>query len=225
MTAPAGDQAALGEGRCRPRAADSVLVRLFGQQALGGLDALEAVGQRLPGDLLDLEPAGGQVDPGDAGGRAVDGDGGEEVVGAAVEDVLLGEGARGHDAGHVAVHEAFGLGGVLDLLADGDAVAGADEAFDVALGGVVREAGHGDGVGAFVARGEGEAQVAGAGLGVVKEDLVEIAHAEEEDGVLVPLFEGQVLPHHGCDVALRHVIFRAGEGTARPACCLEPLAQ
>jgi len=63
---------------------------------------------------------------------------------------------------------------------------------------VVWDAGERDGVvAAFVSAGEGQAQDAGAGLGVFVEGLVEVAHAEEEDGVGVLLLEMVELPHGG----------------------------
>ena len=173
-----------------------VALRL-GQQALGGRDALEAFRQGVGGGLLDLEAAGRDIHPGQAGAPLGKGDRRQEVVGPAVEYLLLGQGAGGHDAGDVALDEALRLGGVLHLVADGHAVAGADEALDVAVGGVVGEAGHRDGVRALVAAGERQAEHARAELRVLEERLVEVAHAEEQDGLLVPLLEGQVLLHHG----------------------------
>jgi len=47
----------------------------------------------------------------------------------------------------------------------------------------------------FVARGEGELQFARGGFGVVEEELVEVAEAEEEQGVGVLAFGRQVLTH------------------------------
>lgn len=57
------------------------------------------------------------------------------------------------------------------------------------------DAAHGDGFG-FVARGEGELEFAGGDDGVVVEELVEVAEAEEDEGVGVCVLGGTVLPHH-----------------------------
>ena len=61
------------------------------------------------------------------------------------------------------------------MFGDGDAFAFADEALDVAVGGVVGDAAHGD----SVAFGEGEVEDGGGGDGVLEEHLVEIAEAVE----------------------------------------------
>ena len=64
---------------------------------------------------------------------------------------------------------------------------------DVALGGVVRHATHGD----AVALGEGHVEQRGCGLGVFKEKLVEVAQSKEQQHVLRQLSpHGEVLLHH-----------------------------
>src|ERR1044071_1552581 len=86
------------------------------------------------------------------------------------------------DADDLAADELLRLGRVFGLLADGDAVAFADQARDVARDGVVRDAAHGDGLAALlVARGQGYLQLARAGDGVLEEEFVEVAEAEEEE--------------------------------------------
>src|ERR1035441_7104562 len=70
------------------------------------------------------------------------------------------------------------------------------EARDVAFGGVIGDAAHGDGRAFFlVAGGEGDLQLARGEDGVFEEELVKIAEAEEEEGVGHLLFDGVVLPH------------------------------
>ena len=61
---------------------------------------------------------------------------------------------------------------------------------------MVGDAAHGDGFG-FVAGGEGELELAGGDDGVVVEELVEVAEAEEDERVGVRVFGGAVLPHDG----------------------------
>src|ERR1044071_3701035 len=93
------------------------------------------------------------------------------------------DGRAGRDDAHdLAADELLRLRRVFGLLADGDAVALANEARDVARDGVVRDAAHGDGLAALlVARGQGYLQPAGAGEGVFEEEFVEVAEAEEEE--------------------------------------------
>ncbi len=153
------------------------------------------------GDFLglhfgDAEFAGGDIDVGDGGARSGTRDGGEEVVLARAHEVGIHRGAGGDDAGDFAADEFLGELGVLDLVADGDAEAFLDEARDVALGGVVGNAAHGDGVALFlIARGEGDFEFARGGDGVFEEELVKIAEAEHQQGVGHLLFDAVVLPH------------------------------
>ena len=71
---------------------------------------------------------------------------------------------------------------VLHLVAHRDLEALAQQTLQVAAGGVVRHAAHGHGL-RFVARGERQLQLARGDDGVLVEELVEVAHAEEEQGV------------------------------------------
>jgi hypothetical protein len=74
--------------------------------------------------------------------------------------------------------------GVLDLVAHGDLAAGAQQLADVALEGVVRHAAHRRlGGGPFLPRGELDLEDRRRALGVLEEQLVEVAHPVEEDGV------------------------------------------
>ena len=104
---------------------------------------------------------------------------------ARVEQPVLGQGAGGHDPDHGAPHRPFraappGLGRVLDLLADRDLEAGADQAREIGLGGMHRDAAHRD-VGALVpaALGQRDVERRRRRDRVLEEQLVEIPHPEE----------------------------------------------
>jgi hypothetical protein len=88
---------------------------------------------------------------------------------------------------------------LLHLFADGDFKASADKAGDVAIGGVIGYAAHGNGLALFsIARGEGDLELARGNHGVFVEEFVEIAEAEEEKGVGIARLDGVVLLHEGC---------------------------
>ena len=115
--------------------------------------------------------------------------------------MLFGEGgvesgAGGEDAGDFAADDFFGELGVFHLVADGDAVAFAEKAIEVVFSGVVGDAAHGE-LAFAVAGGEGELELAAGGDGVVVEELVEIAHAEEEEGVGIFTLGRGPLAHEG----------------------------
>ena len=109
-----------------------------------GARRVELVGEAIAWHVGGLEQPGGQFDPGQADrlprpSRRGEGD---EVVGLPrIEQAVVGERAGRDDAGDLAADEpALGLGGVLDLIADGDAMAGLEELAEVVFEGVVREA-------------------------------------------------------------------------------------
>ena len=89
--------------------------------------------------------------------------------------------------------EPLGLGRVLDLVADGDAVAGVQQLAEMVSSGWWGKPGHRDGL---VPAGQRQAQHAGGHLGVVVEELVEVAHAEEQQHARVPVLGLPVLLHH-----------------------------
>ena len=73
---------------------------------------------------------------------------------------------------------------VLHLLGHGDAEAAADQAGEIGFGGVVRDAAHRDRrAGVLAALGQRDVQRGGGGFGVGEEQLVEVAHAEEQQRV------------------------------------------
>ncbi len=106
-------------------------------------------------------------------------------------------GARRKDARDFAAHDLFGELGIFHLVADGDAVALAQEAREVAFDGVVGDAAHG--LVAFAVAGrEGELELAADDDRVVVEQLVEIPHAEEEQGIgILALGDGPLAHERG----------------------------
>ena len=112
-----------------------------------------------------------------------DGERDEVVVGASLERLIVGEQTGRDDAGHAPLDHPFGAGRVFELVADGHMVALGDEPADVAVRRMVGDTRHGDGVGLLRPRGEHEVELARRQHRVVEEELVEVAHAEEEDGV------------------------------------------
>ena len=131
----------------------------------------------------------------------------EVVVLARLEPGVVVDDARAHDADHLARDEALDLRRVGHLLADGDLEALLEEALHVRARGVVRHARHRDlVVRALVARGERQVERARGHDGVLEEELVEVAHAKEQERVRMRRLRVEVLAHHRrlrC-VSLRH---------------------
>src|SRR6266480_844786 len=89
------------------------------------------------------------------------GDGREEIVFAGVKKCTISSRTRRYDTHHLAAHELFAQTGQFHLIADRDLEAGANQARDVAFGGVVRNATHGNRLALLaVARGESDLKLA-----------------------------------------------------------------
>ena len=118
------------------------------------------------------------------------------------QQAFLGQRAGGDQPHHVAFHDrlvaAFlGLRGALHLLADRHAKPLADQRQQVAFGGMHRHAAHGDILALMLAAfGERDVQRLCRGDGIVKEHLVKIAHAVEQQRVLMVRFKLEILRHH-----------------------------
>src|SRR5262249_44016441 len=89
------------------------------------------------------------------------------------------------------------------LLAHRDLLARADEAADVPVGGVMGDTRHGNGALTLLARCERDLQEPRRELGVVEEQLVEIAEPEQQQVVRVAALQLPVLPHHRCQIGRR----------------------
>ena len=104
-----------------------------------------------------------------------------------------------------------GLGRVLDLLADRDAVAGRDQPLQIVVGALDRHAAHRDVLALMLAAlGQHDAERARGDLGVAEEQFVEIAHPVEQQAVGIGGFDLDKLRHHRRDAA--------GIGLRRPPC-------
>ncbi|MNE01023.1 hypothetical protein D3C80_934490 [compost metagenome] len=136
---------------------------------------------------------------------------------ARVQQGVFGQGAGRHHPHHAAMHHrlvtAFlGLGGGFQLLADGHLEAHADQPRQIAVQRVDRHPGHGNVLALMLsALGQGDAQRRRRLHRIVKEQLVEVAHAEEENGVRLIGLGRQELRHDrrrsgvGLQISLRGV--------------------
>jgi hypothetical protein len=112
--------------------------------------------------------------------------------------------ARRHHASYLAPYQSLCQAGIFNLFANRDLEAATDQLRDVAFGGMVRHAAHGD-IRAFffIARGQGDLQFARRQNGVIEEKLVEIPQPEEQQSVGMLFLNGGILPHQRCG-GLRH---------------------
>ena len=182
---PVGQPAQAGGELLEQRQAQAV-----GDQHLGRAQALELGGELGRVAFEHAEVAIGEVEPRQAQHAAVQVEGQQRRVGLVVEQRRVGEGARRDDARHRALHRPLGGARVAHLLGDHHRFAQLDEARQVLLHRVVGHAGHLDRLACGrAARGEGDVHQPRGLLGVLEEQLVEVAHAVEEEGVGVVLLD------------------------------------
>ena len=170
---------------------------LVGQQQLGGVQPRELGLQRVVADdLVGEEAPRRQVGPGQSVAVAAAAERKQQRVAALGQQGLVGHRAGRDDPHHLAFDQALAGGGVAHLLADGDRLAQRDQAREIALGSVVRHAGHRDRLPARAAAlGQGDVEQARGLARVVVEQLVEVAHAEEQQHVGVLRLGGEELLH------------------------------
>jgi hypothetical protein len=148
------------------------------------------------GALQGAELPGGAVEQRRAVRTLGAAEGSQPDVAAGVEDVLVEHGPRGDDADDVPPHDAGAVARRLHLVADGDLVPGLEEPGHVSARRVVRHAAHRDPIGALAPGGERDAQQLRGADCVLEEELVEVAKAEEEEGVAGTRLGIQVLADH-----------------------------
>ena len=116
---------------------------------------------------------------------------------ARVEKLRIGESPGRHDADDGAFDDPFGLFRVFDLIADGDAKTFLHKPRKVRVERVMGHAAHGNGAAltVFSPRREREFERPRGDERVLVEHLVEIAHAEKENGVAILLLRVEILAH------------------------------
>ncbi len=160
-------------------------------------DALQRRRNLLGRHFEQYEIAAGQVQPGDAGGVAQGGHGEQPEVLLVVDQRRVGQRARRDDARHGTLDRPLAGRRIADLLADHRRFAELDQTGEVGLQRVERHAAHLDRhAGRLAARGQRDVEQARRLLGVLVEQLVEIAHPVEEQGVRMIRFQRHVLAHH-----------------------------
>lgn len=176
----------------------------FGEALLAAALVDDLLGREVRDELVDVgvrpfghvELARGDVQKGHARRPAAEVDRAEVGVLLVGEDVVTQDDARGHQLDDAALDEPLDELRVLELLADGHALTRTHQLGQVGVDGMIGESRQLDeGGGAVGAARERDAQDA-AGLDrVVAERLVEVAHAEEQDGVGMHRLDGVILLH------------------------------
>ena len=183
-------------------------------QELRGNDALEHARRVRQRDLGQRERARREVEPRDARALAGRDVGGEQAVALGLQQVRVGERARRHDARDLALDRTLARRRVAELFDDHDGLALLHEPRQVRFERVVRHARHRNRrAGGLPARGQRDVEQPRGPLGVVVEELVEVAHPVEHELVRMLRLDAQVLLHHRRVGGER--AFRTGRGGDR----------
>ncbi len=146
-----------------------------------------------------LEGAGRQLEPGECrGALGVAPEGGQVAALGALQQAGVGHRSGGVGADDLAPHQPLGGRRILDLLGHRHPESGVEQLAQVAVEGVVRDAAHRRRDLVVVpAPGEGDPEHRGRLLGVLEEQLVEVAHPVQQQRRAGPRLEVEVLPQHG----------------------------
>ena len=160
-----------------------------------------------PGQLIDQLGGGeaggkktsrGQFHPGDSQPVVPrPGESRQVVAFARVQQAIIGNCARGHDARHFALDQALGLTRVFHLVTDGDTETGPDQFTQIAFQLMMGKASHGDRVVPLVTAGQCQTQHLGRRASVCMKKFVEIPHPKQQQCVPTGSFGILILLHHG----------------------------
>ena len=173
--------------------------RILGDQRFRGLQSGKFRIEFLNGgDFAEQEATAAEVHPGQAVSCIPRGDGQQQVVAAFLQQRLIGDGAGSDDAHDLAFNQSLGQCRIADLFADGDGFSLPDQACQVGLGSVIRNACHRNGLARRgAALGQGDVQQSCRLARIVVEQLVEVAHAEEQQHVRMRGLGSEKLAHEG----------------------------
>ena len=170
------------------------LVLLFADQAFGRLQSIQLGFQfGLPPYFGDAEVSRAEIQQGQAENLFHRGDGNEEIAAGCLENPVVQDRAWRDDLGDLAPHESLGELGVFHLLGDGDLDALLEHAGHVRLQRMMGNAAHGH-AGTL---GQDNVHQLGAAFRILKEKLVEIPHAKEQDRVVAHFFFRLHILSHG----------------------------
>jgi hypothetical protein len=186
------------------RAEFRIVEHRFGDDEFPRVDAHDLGEQPVAYRHRNQEDTGGDVDPGECqfllAAHAAER---HQVIGfGRREQLFLGDGPRRDEADDVALHHGFRaallrLRRIFDLFAHGDAMAEPDQLLQIVVGGVDRHAAHRDVLAEMLAAfGERDAEGAAGDFRVFEEQLVEVAHAVEQQRIRVRCLDLDELLHH-----------------------------
>jgi len=166
-------------------------------QHLGRAKPLELRLERFRRTFQDAEVAVREVQPRQPEHPAVQVRREQQRIRAIVEQRRVGQRAGRHDAAHRALHRPLRRRWVADLLRDHNGFAELHEPCEVLLHRMERHTRHPDRpAGRLPARRQRDVEQPRRLLRIVEEQLVEVAHPVEEEGIGVLRLDAQVLLHH-----------------------------
>ena len=147
--------------------------------------------------MRDLECTGGSIQESGAAALSVEEQSCQEIV-LLLDEHLLPEGDTGsNDLRNAAFDDVLRQLRVFKLVADGHFVAGTDQLRQIGVDGVIRNAGHGDGVGHRAGPfGQHDTEDLASYRSVLAVSLVEVPATEQQYGIWALGLEAEELLHH-----------------------------
>src|SRR5690606_1997992 len=189
--------------KCHERRLD-----LLGDQDLRRLQALDLARERfLALRFQHRETSARKLEPCEPEALAFHVERGEQRVTALFQECIVGDSAWRDDPDDLPLDRPLGFRRIADLLADRDRLTTAHEPSDVALGAVIRHAGHRNRLaGGLAARSQRDVEQTCRALRIVVEQLVEVPHSIEEQRIRILRLHAQILLHHGSVLSDRGLI-------------------
>ena len=122
----------------------------------------------------------------------------EIIIVPVVKNLVAVGNAGRNDIGNLPPHNAFGLGRIFDLIANGNLEPFPHQFGDVTLTGMMRKPGHGN-IGSRAVRASGQNDIERFRHlpGVVVKRLVKITHTKQQKKIRIAFLDFQILTHHG----------------------------
>ncbi|MPM60433.1 hypothetical protein SDC9_107284 [bioreactor metagenome] len=164
-------------------------------------DAFQLVQQRNCGlfsiQLQEIELARGNIRISEPDDALPDGDGGNIAVLSLFEHAIFNDRAGGDDADDIPLHEPLCERRILHLLADGNLISLFNEFGDVIIHRMIGNPAHRRAFAqSAIASGKHKVEFFCGGFCILKEHLIEVPEAKEQQAIAIFFLEFEILPHH-----------------------------
>ena len=121
----------------------------------------------------------------------------QEIIAAGIEPFCRGDRPGGNHPHHFPLHDPFRTHGIFHLLTNGNFVTGFEQFLNIRLSRMIGHTAQGHrAVFGLVAGCQRDIENLRRCMSIFEEHLVKVAETEEQDRILITIFDFQILPHH-----------------------------